>query len=70
MKLCRTGLLVLGGGISISGPMLLQEAKEVTDRLGKTDFKACNRSLERFWRRRFIIFNSVLENLQMFMKKP
>jgi hypothetical protein len=52
MKLCRTGLLVLGGGISVSGPMLQQEAKEVTDKLGKTDFKASNGS-ERFRRRHY-----------------
>jgi hypothetical protein len=54
------GLLVLGQKkISISGPMLQQEAKEVADKLRKTDFKASNGWLKSFRKRHCIVFSTV-----------
>jgi hypothetical protein len=41
--------------------MLQQKAKKVADKLGKTDFRACNGWLESFQRRHSIVFNSVCE---------
>jgi hypothetical protein len=45
--------------ISLSGPVLQQEAKEVADKLRKTDFKASNGWLKSFRKRHCIVFSTV-----------